>query len=393
MVRCWYILVWLWLGSSQAMANETVTPYSYEQLQQAYQDYAAYLTPQTLQQHSELLHRLENWAPEQQCSAAQLALATQILQRNPSSITVRYLRYQCWLQSQPQLAAQELEMIVLLVDILLTSGPGLNVEHPLKLREVGEAYTLFELSGLQVVEIEMISNHPKLLFRFYLRDEETQAFSYRYVDNFDWLKIIIDLSRETPLQEQQYATAALQMFLKNRYAFARLLQARILLLKQEGDSAITLLRELVDESYLATSLLAQVYLQQQNTTALAALTSELEQAHQLGEPSASAFFSLQFLLENTTEHAVTAAQHVLFEFARDGEQQLRHEMLLELISRQPQQEALLQRWFANTQDPAAFAALKAVAQRLQGEQTGLQRIQGHSWYRLWSDFQTQIIKE
>lgn len=361
-------------------------------LRQAYQDYATNLTAAMLQEHAIVLHKLENWSEDQICSAEHLALANQALTRNPSSIAVRYLRYQCTETSRPEQAEQDWAAVVVLSDMLLASGAGLTAQQPMQLRELGEAVTLFELAGYQVVEFELISHYPQLLFRLYLRDMETQAFEHRYVDNFAWLKKIIDTSQSNSLTASQYTAAALSMFVRNQYDFARLFQARQMLKSQQTQQAKSILQALVTRSYLATSALAGLYLQQQDSAALEGLLPELIAAHKSGEPSASAALSLMMLLHDSSDSSITEARQLLFEHAADSEHQLRLELLFEMISQQASHNTLLARWFSQTTDITALDALYAVALRLQVEATASERLQGQGWYRLWTDLQHQFIR-
>ncbi|MBU2071044.1 MAG: hypothetical protein KKE08_14895 [Gammaproteobacteria bacterium] len=387
LIRCCYLL--LALSAAAAARPDSLAT----ELRQAYQDYAANLTAATLQQHAIALHKLENWSEDQSCSAEHLALANQALARNASSIAVRYLRYQCTAASQPEQAEQDWAAIVALSDMLLASGAGFTAQQPMQLRELGEALTLFELAGYQIVEFELISHYPQLLFRLYLRDTETQAYEHRYVDNFAWIKKVLDINNSNAITASQYTAAALDMFARNQYDFARLFQARQLLKSQQTKQARNLLQALVERSYLATSALAELYLQQQDKAGLEALLPELIAAHESGEPSASAALSLMVLLHDSSDTSIAEARQVLFEHAAESEQQLRQELLLEMISRQATPDALLTRWFSQTVDIAALDALYAVASRLQAEHTEAERLLGQGWHRHWTDLQQQFIRK
>lgn len=386
LIRCCYLL----LAMSAAVAARPDSLAS--DLRQAYQDYATNLTAAILQDHAIVLHKLENWSEDQTCSAEHLALANQVLSRNASSIAVRYLRYQCTVTSQPEQAEQDWAAVVALSDMLLASGAGLTAQQPMQLRELGEAVTLFELAGYQVVEFELISHYPQLLFRLYLRDTETQAFEYRYVDNYAWLKKIIDINQRNSLMPPQYTAAAISMFVRNQYDFAQLFLARQMLKSQQIQQAKSIFQALVTRSYLATSALAGLYLQQQDSAGLEGLLPELIAAHESGEPSASAALSLMILLHDSSDSSITEARQLLFEHAADSEQQLRQELLFEMISRQATPDALLTRWFSQTTDITALDALYAVALRLQAEATASERLQGQGWYRHWTDLQHQFIR-
>lgn len=354
-----------------------------------YQDYAANITATILQDHAAVLNKLENWSEEQFCSAEHLALINKALARNAASITFRYLRYQCTASSHPEQAKQDWAAVVTLSEMLLQQGAGLTMQQPMQLRELGEAQTLFDLAGYQVVEFELVARAPQLLFRLYVRDMDTHVYEHRYVDNFAWLKKVLDISTNNKLTESQYTSAAISMFVNEQYDFARLFQARQLIKDQQTVRAEIILQALVARSYLATSALAELYLQQNDKKALDALLPELIAAHDSGEPSASAALGLMLLLHDSS---VDEARALLFEYGAESEQQLRLELLFEMMSRQPTHNALLTRWTSHNGDIVTSDALYAVALRLKAGLTAQDQLQGQHWHRHWTDLQQQLIR-
>lgn len=351
------------------------------------QRYAAFTTDvpnHQMFQYFQQVQLLDNWQAAEACSDFHLKKLTEALSINPASLHLRVTRYHCWHQQQiTEKIQQEEETLIALGEVILQSGQGFQADTPIIVRELGDATALFELAQYHLRDTEMLMRHNQLMVRLYLQDPQTGIYQYRYASMFSWLSELMQRSGVARQNDQQVSAAAYQQYLKQEFDFALLYRAKQYSVAGQYAEAANILQPMVERSYLATTALAQVYLLQQNTTALDELLPELITAHEAGEPSASAMLALLVLIFDGSDAALTEAQQLLDEYAAGNESALRQEMLLDLISQQANYQTILPRWLGATPTDVQLDALQRVADLLQSASARQQQLRGLALHQLW----------
>lgn len=352
--------------------------------QQRYQAFTTEVPNHQLFRYFQQIQLLDNWQPAEQCSAFHLKKLNEALSINPASLHLRLTRYNCWQQQQATVQIQQEEpTLIALAEVILQSGQGFLADAPIIVRELGDATALFELAEYNLLETEMLMRQQQLLVRLYLQDPQSGIYQYRYVSMFSWLSELMQRSGLATQSEQQVSAAAYQQYLQGEFDFALLYRAKQYIVTGQYAAAANILQPMVARSYLATTALAQLYLLQQNTTALDELLPELISAHEAGEPSASAMLALLVLTYDASDAALTEAQQLLDEYAAGTEAALRQEMLLDLISQHNNYQTMLRRWLGEAASDIQLDALQRVADLWQTASARQQQQRGLALQQLW----------
>lgn len=356
---------------------------------QRYQAFTQTLPDPQLFRYFELTAVLDKWKDDQLCTNTHLKKLQEALDIHPAALHILRSQYRCLLHSEPQSVQGQLTAIetslLAIAEVILGKGQGLTADSPIIVREMDEAAAIFDLAELTVIEIEMLVVQQRLMLRFYLQDPHNGVYQYRYVSMFEWLSEFMrrnGLLSNDKDQSQYVTSAAYQMYLANEFDFALLYRAKRYISTAQYAEAVSELRLMVERSHLATSTLALVYSLQRDNDALDTLVPELVLAHENGEPSASAALAMMVLVLDPSAAAVQEAEQLLVEYSGGAEAALRQEMLLDLLSLQPEYKRLIARWLGEAPSVQQVAALDRVAALLQSANTPMQQQRGMALHQL-----------
>lgn len=131
------------------------------------------------------LQALDTLTFENYCEPKVMALYDKLLDLNASSIFAKTIKLGCQseLLSEEEYL-QEMAEIGEIATVLLETGSGESVETAIQIRELSEIYTIMELAGLSVLDVDTVLHQGLAYYKLHTLDSVTNKFEYRYASNY-----------------------------------------------------------------------------------------------------------------------------------------------------------------------------------------------------------------
>ena len=148
-----------------------------------------------IEPYLELVGNMLNTDSREYCGADFNQKVERMLELNKSSIWAYAALATCAdLTGDSEAAKLSRDNIAQISSILLDGKSGASVGSAFPIRELSEARLIIDAAGLEVLDAESVHINKNLYFKLHCYDKQTNTFTYRYVQNFEFFTPYLEKS-------------------------------------------------------------------------------------------------------------------------------------------------------------------------------------------------------
>lgn len=309
--------------------------------------------------------QLDSVQPEDMCNIDYAELVDEMLRYNKSSLVANYIKFNCAERAgKSDLAEKYLDDMSGILQALLLEGDGINIDRPIQIRELSEAYIILQLAGYEVVNVDVLLTGDKFVYRALCREQSSGQFEFRYLANFHLLRVVFD-AKKNGLSDGQLLTNILSLYIRERFDSVLYAHTRYLIAQRHYNEAEQILAQLPSDDPYRLALQASLELQRGTPDAIEPILTSLISLHEAGYPAASAVLAYWLLLQNETSAAAEESQSLLSDIAPGASLHVHYQYLFEFILLSDNYETLISRFLAANPSQNHLSALHHIAKTLE----------------------------
>lgn len=294
------------------------------------------------------LNEINTFTEDEICAPEKLPVYENMISLNPSSVLVKSIYLDCLSDTlSPEQFQSELDEITDLAAVILSSGTGDSIATAIHTREVLELYTILELAGLNVLDVEVEFHNNQLYYKLHCLDTDTGKFHYKYANSIVFFSSYFSGALNKNLSPQKVSDLILKSLVQGNSGSLNPLVLRLIAYEGKFETIANEERLFHSDSALGQIVMAQIALYLNNDEYLNEHIDTIVTYSEMGLISANNFIAHFLFIKNGTS-AIADIEQQFHEIDKASNPGHGVHLFLDSLSLRPDYEEQLTRFIELT---------------------------------------------